>query len=57
VRAAPVTVGRQVRVEQPTGAFEGRAVSIGDDGRLCVENDQGIVELAVGDVIHARLLS
>jgi BirA family biotin operon repressor/biotin-[acetyl-CoA-carboxylase] ligase len=63
VRAQSATLGRRVRVEQvsrsrdsgPAPVLEGRAVELGDDGRLLVVDDQGRHHwVAVGDVLHLR---
>ena len=58
VRAASATLGRDVRVENSNGFFDGRAIAIADDGRLLVDcgSDGGIVSVTVGDIVHARLL-
>jgi BirA family transcriptional regulator, biotin operon repressor / biotin---[acetyl-CoA-carboxylase] ligase len=50
-----VTVGRDVRVELPTGGtLLGRAVSVDRGGRLVVEGPQGPTAVGAGDVIHVR---
>ena len=56
VRAVSATLGRDVRVESTTTAFEGQAVAIADDGRLLVECDGEVVAVTVGDIVHARLM-
>lgn len=49
------TVGREVRVELPTGPpLLGRAADIDTDGRLLVDGPGGRVAVGVGDVIHVR---
>lgn len=55
-RAACVTVGRDVRVELPTGpALVGRAVGVDDAGRLVVADADGTTTpVAAGDVVHVR---
>jgi BirA family biotin operon repressor/biotin-[acetyl-CoA-carboxylase] ligase len=50
-----VTLGRRVRVEQPTRELVGVARGVDAAGRLLVERDDGAVEsVAVGDVVHVR---
>ncbi len=44
------TVGQRVRVELPTGAVEGTATGIDDDGRIVVDG----TPYAAGDVVHLR---
>ncbi len=56
IRAASATIGRDVRVEGIGEVIEGRAVDISENGHLLVERDGQIIEVAVGDVLHARLL-
>ncbi|NPC95713.1 biotin--[acetyl-CoA-carboxylase] ligase [Nocardioides sp. zg-DK7169] len=54
-RDACVTLGRDVRVELPSGAaLLGRATDIDDSGRLIVEGPDGPVAVGAGDVIHVR---
>lgn len=55
-RSRLTTLGREVRVELPTGEFlEGRAVGVEDDGRLVVLDDCAITHrLDVGDIVHLR---
>jgi BirA family transcriptional regulator, biotin operon repressor / biotin---[acetyl-CoA-carboxylase] ligase len=49
------TLGRRVRVEQPHGDIEGRAVGVGRSGELLVDDGTGDLEAVhVGDVIHLR---
>ena len=49
------TLGREVRVEVPTGTIEGRAVDVEPDGRLLVLDACGITHrVDTGDVIHLR---
>ena len=48
------TVGRDVRVEQPTGELVGRALGVQRDGSLIVESDGAEHVVRVGDVIHVR---
>ena len=53
--AACVTVGHQVRVEQPTGEpVTGQATGIGEGGRLVVLTPGGEVAVGAGDVVHVR---
>ena len=52
VRAVSATLGRDVRVESTTTAFEGQAVAIADDGRLLVECDGEVVAVTVGDGVN-----
>lgn len=49
-RALCSTIGQQVRVELPTGAVEGRADGVDDDGRLVVDG----TAYGAGDVVHLR---
>ena len=56
VRAASSTIGRDIRVEGIEETIEGRAIDINDGGHLLVESGGRIVEVAVGDVIHARVV-
>ncbi|WP_228387555.1 MULTISPECIES: biotin--[acetyl-CoA-carboxylase] ligase [unclassified Nocardioides] len=54
-REACVTLGRDVRVELPSGAaLLGRATDIDDTGRLLVEGPDGPVAVGAGDVVHVR---
>lgn len=55
-RGRLTTLGREVRVELPTGEFlEGRAVGVEDDGRLVVVDSCAITHrLDVGDIVHLR---
>jgi BirA family biotin operon repressor/biotin-[acetyl-CoA-carboxylase] ligase len=47
-----------VRVELATGALEGVATGIDDDGRLLVEPPGGApVVVAAGDVVHLRSIT
>jgi BirA family biotin operon repressor/biotin-[acetyl-CoA-carboxylase] ligase len=49
------TLGRQVRVELPTGEpLHGRAVDVDDDGRLLVDDGSRVHTLGAGDVVHVR---
>ena len=52
-RALCSTLGRQVRVELPTGAVEGTAAAVDDDGRLVVDGRA----YGAGDVVHLRPLT
>jgi BirA family transcriptional regulator, biotin operon repressor / biotin---[acetyl-CoA-carboxylase] ligase len=55
VVAACDTIDREVRVELPDGRdLLGRAVGIGRDARLHVASDDGIEQVAAGDVVHLR---
>jgi BirA family biotin operon repressor/biotin-[acetyl-CoA-carboxylase] ligase len=54
-RQACATIGREVRVEQATGALVGRAEGVDDNGRLIVRSSAGRrVVVAAGDVVHVR---
>jgi len=53
-RVACVTLGRDVRVELPEGAFTGRATDVTRAGHLIVETADGRRDVAVGDVVHVR---
>lgn len=49
------TVGKQVRVEVPTGEpVRGRAARVDRDGRLIVATASGEVAVSAGDVVHLR---
>ncbi|HEY3528561.1 MAG TPA: biotin--[acetyl-CoA-carboxylase] ligase [Nocardioides sp.] len=49
------TLAQEVRVELPGGeTLEGRAVDVDEHGRLVVENAEGTVVVAAGDVVHVR---
>jgi BirA family biotin operon repressor/biotin-[acetyl-CoA-carboxylase] ligase len=49
------TIGRAVRVDTPTGAIEGRATGVADDGSLEVLDACAVTHrIGVGDVIHLR---
>ena len=53
--AACVTVGREVRVDLPSGeVLVGRATEIDPGGRLVVESSAGPRPVGAGDVIHVR---
>lgn len=54
VEAALTTVGRDVRVELPDRVLLGRAVGLGPDGELRVDDGDEIVDLRAGDVVHVR---
>jgi BirA family biotin operon repressor/biotin-[acetyl-CoA-carboxylase] ligase len=49
-----VTLGRDVRVEMPDGAFEGVAEGITELGHLLVATPSGTREVSAGDVVHLR---
>ena len=49
-----VTLGREVRVELAGAEIEGRAVGLSPEGHLRVETDEGIIDVAAGDVVHLR---
>ena len=54
-RDACVTLGRDVRVELPSGeALLGRATDVDETGRLLVEGPDGPVAVGAGDVVHVR---
>ncbi|MGZ4445455.1 MAG: biotin--[acetyl-CoA-carboxylase] ligase [Nocardioides sp.] len=54
---ACVTVGREVRVDLPSGgSFTGRASGVDDGGRLVVAGPDGEQAVGAGDVIHVRAL-
>jgi BirA family biotin operon repressor/biotin-[acetyl-CoA-carboxylase] ligase len=53
--AACSTIGREVRVELPTGApLLGRAVDVDEEGRLLVDDGTRVHALGAGDVVHVR---
>ncbi|MCU1493021.1 MAG: biotin/acetyl-CoA-carboxylase ligase [Acidimicrobiaceae bacterium] len=54
-RSACVTIGRKVRVLLDSSTVEGRAVDVGDDGRLVLELvGGGRQSFDAGDVVHLR---
>ncbi|GAA1763932.1 biotin--[acetyl-CoA-carboxylase] ligase [Nocardioides hankookensis] len=53
--AACVTVGRDVRVEMPSGQpLLGRATEVDSGGRLVVSGPDGETAVGAGDVVHVR---
>ncbi len=53
--AACVTVGRDVRVQLPSGeTLEGRATGVDESGRLVVAGPEGDTAVGAGDVVHVR---
>jgi BirA family biotin operon repressor/biotin-[acetyl-CoA-carboxylase] ligase len=53
---ACATVGREVRVELPTGdTLTGEATGIDEGGRLVVAGPGGAVPVSAGDVVHATI--
>ncbi|KQW45251.1 biotin--acetyl-CoA-carboxylase ligase [Nocardioides sp. Root1257] len=53
--AACVTVGRDVRVEMPSGKpLLGRATGVDRGGRLLVDGPDGQTAVGAGDVVHVR---
>ena len=53
---ACATVGREVRVELPTGStLSGEATGIDEGGRLLVAGPDGVVPVSAGDVVHATI--
>jgi len=50
------TIGNQVKVEHVKGETIGKAVDIEKGGSLIVENEDGILSINEGDVIHLRKL-
>jgi BirA family biotin operon repressor/biotin-[acetyl-CoA-carboxylase] ligase len=56
--AACATVGRDVRVELPSGELlTGRATGVDPSGRLLVERDGLRTAVSAGDVVHVRASS
>ena len=53
-RSALGTLGRRVRVEQPSGSIEGVAVDLTPEGHLIVATSAGDVAVSAGDVMHLR---
>ena len=50
-----VTIGREVRVEMPTGGpLTGRATGVDESGRLVVSGASGDTVVGAGDVVHVR---
>jgi BirA family biotin operon repressor/biotin-[acetyl-CoA-carboxylase] ligase len=53
--AACSTLGREVRVDLPTGApLVGTALDVDEDGRLLVDDGERVHALGAGDVVHLR---
>ena len=53
--AACATIGRQVRVDLPSGeVLTGTARGIDASGRLLVEHGDGHTAVSAGDVVHVR---
>lgn len=53
--AVCTTLGREVRVELPTGeVLTGTATGVDTSGRLLVENGGGTTAVSAGDVVHVR---
>ena len=48
------TIGREVRVERPSGMVSGHARGIDGDGRLLVAVDGTVEAIAAGDVVYVR---
>ena len=53
-REYATTLGREVRVETPSGTVEGTAVDVEFPGSLVVETDAGRVTVSAGDCDHLR---
>jgi BirA family biotin operon repressor/biotin-[acetyl-CoA-carboxylase] ligase len=53
-RDLATTVGRDVRVETPSGTVEGRAVDVREPGALVVETAEGAETVSAGDCEHLR---
>jgi BirA family biotin operon repressor/biotin-[acetyl-CoA-carboxylase] ligase len=54
-REACSTIGRQVRVELPSGPLVGQAQGVDDRGHLVVRTSAGeVVVVSAGDVVHVR---
>ena len=53
-RAGLATLGRRVRVEQPSGSIEGVAVDVTPEGHLVVATSAGDIAVSAGDVMHLR---
>jgi BirA family biotin operon repressor/biotin-[acetyl-CoA-carboxylase] ligase len=50
-----VTVGREIRVELPTGPpLTGTAADVDESGRLAVRTGSGTTLVGAGDVVHVR---
>ena len=50
------TIGHQVKVDKSGDEIIGKAIGIGKDGSLIIENENGTISLLVGDVTHLREL-
>ncbi len=53
-RGALATLGREVRVELPSGMVEGTAVDLTAAGHLVVEVDGERLDVSAADVVHLR---
>ena len=47
-----VSIGRDLRLDTPSGELVGRAVSVGEDGALNLDTGSGIVSLRAGEAHH-----
>ncbi len=54
VERSLVTIGQEVLVELATGQVRGQATGLSPEGFLLVESDDGIIEVAAGDIVHLR---
>ena len=55
-RSHCTTIGSSVRAVLPGGReVVGTALSVDDEGRLCIDTPSGVVEVSAGDVVHVRL--
>lgn len=53
-RSLSATTGRYVRISSLEGDFEGEAVSLGEDGSLCIKTENGLQRVLAGDCLHLR---
>jgi BirA family biotin operon repressor/biotin-[acetyl-CoA-carboxylase] ligase len=48
------SLGAEVIVHEPAGERHGRVTAIDEEGRLCLQGEDGPVAVAAGDVVHVR---
>lgn len=53
-RAACSTLGQKIRAEAPSGATEGIAMEVDEEGRLVMETSSGRIAISAADIIHIR---
>jgi len=50
------TLGRHVRINSAAGDFDGKAISLSEDGALMVKSSGSLLRVVAGDCIHLRNL-